>query len=343
MTNASDEYQDDFTKDPYRSRRTGGQSLSFQNDATRSSLDDEHNRSALRKTRERPTYLPYSSMSTVNTKKEESDKEKADLPATTLGDASRTATMTQHGFRQDSLLTTITTTPAATSGLAYYHTHQDATATTMSLCEELRKQQQKQAHGRVPLLTACWLPPKRWCFACLACVLVLVTALVLFFCWPRLPIVTMASMVDTYGLETPDWGPPQTPYYRTTWQLNVTMDNRPNFVPLHIRQMDLTLNLLNNSTYSSLPPTAFATSTIPDLTLHDKQEIYAIFPINATNASLPDLAFVQLYNACGPHIVNNPPALNVSLAITFHFWYFIWLPTLTVYPTDAQGLICPIS
>ncbi|ORX49123.1 hypothetical protein DM01DRAFT_310216 [Hesseltinella vesiculosa] len=238
------------------------------------------------------------------------------------------------GLRQDSLLTTITTaTPSYPFPVAEPH------PTTMSLCEELRKQQQYQHIGWSHHARR-WVC-HRWCLVLLLVFLALAAALVLFFCWPRLPLVAMASTADTFGLDAPDWGPPQSPFYHTTWQLNLTLDNRPNFIPLHLRQVDLVLNMLNyNSDLTIIP---FASTSLSDLTLVAKQDFNAVFAVNytAVSSNLTDPTFAQFYNACGPHMVNNPPALNVSLDITFHFWHFIWLPTLTVHPPDDTGLICP--
>jgi hypothetical protein len=172
-------------------------------------------------------------------------------------------------------------------------------------------------------------------------------------------------MADTFGQEPADWGPPQHPFYRTTWQLNLTFDNQPNFIPLHLIQMDLVLALHpsfwntssvissdGRNTSTQLAATEemeqpFAWATLPDMTLNvdgQHQTVNAIFHIDyvASTSNLTDPTFAQLYNACGPKNINNPPALNVSLHNTFHILHYLWLPTMVIYPSEENdGLICP--
>ncbi|CAO3590432.1 unnamed protein product [Absidia cylindrospora] len=340
---------------------------------------------------------------------------------------------TYKDMRQDSLLTTITTTGRTTSTLVTAHPFLHSTATTLSLSEELRKQKYQDTASCCfwpSLLYPCGEHQRRrpsWRWLCFMgfFFLLSVGGLLLFICFPRLPLVSMAQTADTYGQELAEWGPPQNPFYRTTWQLNLTLDNHPNFIPLHITHMDLVLRLhpsslnattsssssppftdilpgsLNTSTTilssnqshtiprtpsssSSAPPpprltaaaatsttdnvpetspslndeqnttpnkndttVPFAWSTLPSMTLNTdgkNQVVNAIFHIDyvAPTSNLTDPTFAQLYK-CGPHIITDPPALNVSLHITFHILHYLWTPTMTVYPSEGNGLICPAN
>ncbi|KAI8338429.1 hypothetical protein BC941DRAFT_422897 [Chlamydoabsidia padenii] len=256
--------------------------------------------------------------------------------------------------------------------------------TTLSLSEEIRKQKHKQdstgwrrhTSGYLYCCFCCWNDQrgfswKRCCFVIL-CFLLLVTGVLLFICLPRLPQVTMASTANTVGQDL-DWGPPSHPFYRSTWQLNLTLDNRPNFIPLHLLQMDLVLFIHPSTWNSSLPSldafnstttvtnapnnnnsddrmmdiaTPFAWSTLPGMTLNTTpQTVNAIFHIDyvAPTSNMTDSTFAQLYQACGPHLITDPPPLNVSLQITFHLLHYLWLPAITVYPIDDDGLICPVN
>lgn len=293
----------------------------------------------------------------------------------TLSDNSQSLGTMTRDIRQDSLLTTITTT-ANTNRSPFLH----SAVTTLSLSEELRKQKKHQ-HGETgwwnqwPYLILFYpcccgngrRPSWRWLLFMLCCILFCVGGIVLFICLPRLPKVTMAPMADTFGQEPADWGPPQHPFYRTTWQLNLTFDNQPNFIPLHLVQMDLVLALHpsfwntssviasdGRNTTTALATAneeemeqPFAWATLPDMTLNvdgQHQAVNAIFHIDyvASTSNLTDPTFAQLYNACGPKNINNPPALNVSLHITFHILHYLWLPTMVVYPAEENdGLICP--
>ncbi|KAI8335927.1 hypothetical protein BC941DRAFT_471891 [Chlamydoabsidia padenii] len=236
-------------------------------------------------------------------------------------------------IRQDSVLTTITTT--APPRLVH------SAVTTLSMSEAIRKQRNHRCG--------------RWVLFILGCSLFCAGGVVLFICLPRLPLVTMAPMADTFGQEPADWGPPLHPFYRTTWQLNLTFDNQPNFIPLHLVQMDMVLSLRNtsntlassNNMTNGMELVPFAWATLPDMTLKvDRQHetVNAIFHIDyvAATSNLTDPTFAQLFNACGPKNINNPPALNVSLHITFHILHYLWSPTMVVYPSEENdGLICP--
>ncbi|KAI9300025.1 hypothetical protein BJ944DRAFT_273600 [Cunninghamella echinulata] len=179
--------------------------------------------------------------------------------------------------------------------------------------------------------------------------------------------MTLTNIADPYGQETADWGPPDHPFYKTNWQLNITFNNQPNFIPLPIAQMDLTLYIHSSSSSPSpsssisIPPSSISTnnhyysnhsfiyplaySSLPSITLNknETKTLSSLFHIDyaAPTSNLSDPIFAQLYNACGPHLINSPPALNMSLQITFHLLHYLWSSTVDVYPTGGSGLICP--
>ncbi|ORZ24570.1 hypothetical protein BCR42DRAFT_403201 [Absidia repens] len=420
QASVSDAYQND----PYRNRRIQADqnSITWQCPSTRSTQ----------------SYLPYSKGTTQQ-------KQRIILP-TVSSNTTRTNSLEDNGFhnlqdqrvrasrdfRQDSLLTTITTAARVSSSLSPNRPFLHSTMTSLSLSEEIRKQKyQHEANGwrRHPPLSLCgccfgWnrkrRPSWKWIFFVAVCFLLVIGGILLFFCLPRLPEVTMAPMADTYGQDLADyWGPPQHPFYRTSWQLNLTMDNHPNFIPLHLIRMDLVLYIHPSSwnTSSSYPTSSldtttsttnttnttntntslignssitsdalashstkitnaslsspylnndnsnssntdqidtaipFAWSTIPAMTLttdgQRQQVVNAIFHIDyvASSSNLTDPTFAQFYNACGPRgpFILNPPTLNVSLHITFYLLHYIWLPTMTVYPSEGNGLLCPVN
>jgi hypothetical protein len=137
-----------------------------------------------------------------------------------------------------------------------------------------------------------------------------------------------------------DWGPSSHPFYRSTWKLNLTLDNHHNFVPLHLLQTDLVLSIHP----PDLMDTPFAWSSLPEMTLDvGARTVTAVFRIDYAAPTRTDPTFAHLYQACGPHLVTDPPPLNVSLQVTFHILNYPWLATTTVYPTDDAGLICPVN
>lgn len=217
--------------------------------------------------------------------------------------------------------------------------------TSLSLSEEIRKQKHRQdTRWRYTLSTlcccccCCWHDQVgfswKWFWAIVLCLLLLASGILLFVCLPRVPHVSMPATAAAVGQL--DWGPSSHPFYRSTWKLNLTLDNRGNFVPLHLLQTDLVLSIL--------PDTPIAWSSLPDMTLEvGARTVTAVFRIDYAAPTRTDPTFAHLYQACGPHLVTDPPPLNVSLQATFHILNYPTLATTTVYPTDDNGLICPVN
>ncbi|KAI8093315.1 uncharacterized protein BX664DRAFT_384764 [Halteromyces radiatus] len=372
---SSDQITDIYQNDPYRSRRTAAQnSVTWQ--CPSKSIH---------------SYLPYSNYIPQQQKLYDQQEERTRICSLDNGFHVEQEQVTGLDKRQDSLLTTITSTARSPSTLATHHPLLQSTMTTMSLSEEIRKKKYHQTSTSIhSLFLYCCQGRLSWRWVCfiLTCFMLCIGGVLLFICLPRLPIVTMAPTADTFGQESADWGPPLHPFYRTTWQLNLTLDNHPNFIPLHLVQMDLVLFIHpSNNSASSNPDTIpinstinanktttnhitepsfmtsytnnsiinddgqgipFAWSTLPAMTLWtdgQPQVVRTLFHIDyvATTSNLTDPTFAQLYSACGPHLINNPPALNLSLHITFHLLHYLWLPTMTIYPSDGNGLICPTN
>lgn len=316
-------------------------------------------------------------------------------------------------LRQDSLLTTITTT-TSTAPMINHNPCLRSALTTLSLSEELRKQKEqnetidwfsffflcgcfknkekRKKKNKLKKKKKNWRQSRycTWKWICLWITLffLIVGGILIFFCWPRLPFITLANIADPFGQESADWGPPDHPFYKTNWQLNITLNNQPNFIPLNIVQMDLTLNMhfsTNASTFSNLSSSistasslpsidnnsnssnnnninknnnnndnnyknnpftySLAYTTLPSIVLNknETKTLNALFHIDyaASTSNLSDPIFAQLYNACGPHLINSPPALNISLQVTFHLLHYLWSSTVNIFPTGGSGLICP--
>jgi hypothetical protein len=160
-------------------------------------------------------------------------------------------------------------------------------------------------------------------FIFLLCVLGAVAS---FFCWPRTPRVSMGGGAETLNGLPPDWWAgertpipsqdntaiPARPSLRATWQINVTLDNRDNWIPTYIRSLDFVI-------MDSLTLAKFAWASTSTMVLQPN----TILPISLTfnvNYQAPDNmdpTFQNLYNACGPLKKSNDqrPALNVLLKV----------------------------
>ncbi|KAI8393750.1 uncharacterized protein BYT42DRAFT_609519 [Radiomyces spectabilis] len=167
------------------------------------------------------------------------------------------------------------------------------------------------------------------------CVLGAVAA---FFCWPRTPLVILGGRADNVAVTR--WIPENThATMRATWQVNVTLDNRENWIPTHITRLDFAL-------MDSLTLKKFAFGSISSIVLPPRRLINLPVVFNIDYAPVlmgNDPTMQNLYNACGPQKAGAPsPALNVVLHVAFHIFGIIWVPTVAATPPTG-GFLCPPS
>ncbi|KAI9469669.1 MAG: hypothetical protein EXX96DRAFT_587034 [Benjaminiella poitrasii] len=172
-----------------------------------------------------------------------------------------------------------------------------------------------------------------------------------FFCWPRTPRVSMGGGADSLN-GRPDWwngqrtplppadAPiPSRPSLQATWQVNVTLDNRDNWIPIHVNQLDFVM-------VDSLTLAKFAwasTTSGLDLMPGVISPLSLTFNVNYQAADRTDPTFQNLYNACGPQVDGKTqrPALNVLLQVYFHIFGVMWTPVVTATPYTG-GILCPV-
>ncbi|CAO3638596.1 unnamed protein product [Mucor fragilis] len=176
-------------------------------------------------------------------------------------------------------------------------------------------------------------------------------AIATFFCWPRTPRVSMGGGADSLSgapdwwagerqpLPSPDTPVPSRPSLRATWQINVTLDNRDNWIPTHITKLDFVI-------VDSLTLAKFAWASTPsalELAPGTISPISLTFNVNYQAADGTDPTFQNLYNACGPLSDSKQrPALNVLLRVSFHIFGIVWTPLVTATPYTG-GILCPIK
>jgi hypothetical protein len=159
-------------------------------------------------------------------------------------------------------------------------------------------------------------------------------AIATFFCWPRTPRVSIGGRADLINGSPPDWWaearlpipsqdntaiPTTRPSLRGTWQINVTLDNRDNWIPTHIKSLEFVL-------MDSLTLAKFAWAPSPAVVLQpgDISPLSLTFSVNYQAPDDMDPTFQNLYNACGPLKQPNDqrPALNVLLKVYFSLFRF---------------------
>lgn len=156
-------------------------------------------------------------------------------------------------------------------------------------------------------------------------------AITAFFCWPRTPRISMGGGASSVNNEPPDWWAgerlplsaqdntviPSRPSLRGTWQMNVTLDNRDNWIPTHIRSLEFVL--MDSLTLSKF---AWASASTMVLQPNTISPISLTFNVNYQAPDNTDPTFQNLYNACGPLKTTNDqrPALKVLLKVNIFFF-----------------------
>ncbi|KAJ2958261.1 hypothetical protein NQZ79_g6133 [Umbelopsis isabellina] len=171
---------------------------------------------------------------------------------------------------------------------------------------------------------------------CIPCWLVFVVAVVLiwYFCWPRVPTLTIG---DSTVKDGPFWGPNNQPSLQSDWFVNITIDNTANWIPTRINNIAFTV--LDTGTQQVVGTGNTDALTIPGRSV---MPFNLTMNINYTATSTSDQTFNDLYNACGPQKMGAPPQLNIDFQATFNIWGIVWHPVVDAL-TDSDGFDCPLS
>ncbi|GAN01240.1 hypothetical protein MAM1_0005c00672 [Mucor ambiguus] len=192
----------------------------------------------------------------------------------------------------------------------------------------------------------CW---GRRAWVMLAFLAVLVVTVLVFFFWPRIPLIRIEGAINTIPTkvtQTQQGGRTSNVAFESTWLLNITMDNRRNFFTtrfnrIHIIAKDAMTGLLigkglNNNVEAGivvyLPGKAISTIQLP-------------ISVNYQARDSTDATFSNLMRAC--HTNTTMASGHHSLSI--HFWFTLYLfgldwlgykPTLIATPATG-GFFCP--
>ncbi|KAI8348024.1 hypothetical protein EDC96DRAFT_448853, partial [Choanephora cucurbitarum] len=162
--------------------------------------------------------------------------------------------------------------------------------------------------------------------------------LIAYICWPRIPRIHIVNKkADRVG-DPADWGPRQQPYFKAEWQLNITLDNHSSFVPTLIQTMHIILK-----DRDTLQPFAWSTTDSFQL-MPQKSTVMTInLQVDYEPPNITDVTFENLYNACGPQIPAESPALNITMQTTIHISGLIWPFVINLAASDIGGLYCPLN
>lgn len=171
------------------------------------------------------------------------------------------------------------------------------------------------------------------CFGLLVCV-----SVVLAFIWPRLPLMQIEGS-SVWQSPYVSFNPSAT-NYEASWTLDVSTDNRNNYVPI-------TAVIVDTFVRHSLTGTVLGRGQVQNVVFHPTSRYNMPLPIDIGYQSKPDDPLMkQLISACGPGTKGNTTqSLELDFGITIHIWglsYFGYKPTVTLTP-PAGGFVCPFS
>ncbi|CAO3655244.1 unnamed protein product [Mucor fragilis] len=195
--------------------------------------------------------------------------------------------------------------------------------------------------------SCCW---GRRAWVMLAFLAVLMSAVLVFFFWPRIPLIRIEGAINTIPTkvtQTQQGGRTSNVAFESTWLLNITMDNRRNFFTTRFNRIqiiakDAMTGLLigkglNNNVEAGivvyLPGKEISTIQLP-------------ISVNYQARDSTDATFSNLMRAC--HHTNTTTASGHH-SLSIHFWFTLYLfgldwlgyrPTLIATPATG-GFSCP--
>jgi hypothetical protein len=168
--------------------------------------------------------------------------------------------------------------------------------------------------------------------------LIVCISITLAFIWPRLPLLQLQGASLALG-PTVTYNPSATTYV-ASWNLDIAIDNRNNYVPV-------TAVVIDTFVRHSLTGTIFGRGQQNNVVLRPVSQYKMMLPIDINYQAKPDDGVMnQILASCGPGPkLNTTQSLEVDFGITVHIWglsYFGYRPTITLTP-PAGGFMCPFK
>ncbi|CEP13760.1 hypothetical protein [Parasitella parasitica] len=180
---------------------------------------------------------------------------------------------------------------------------------------------------------------------------VVMIAVLFFFIWPRIPLIRIEGAINTIPTkvtQTQQGGRTSNVAFESTWLLNMTMDNRRNYLTTRFNRIQIIVkdtmtglligkgsnNNADDGTAIYLPGRAISTIQLP-------------ISVNYQARDTTDTTFSNLVRACNVNSTTSNEANHHALPI--HFWFTLyffgldWLgykPTIIATPATG-GFFCP--
>ncbi|ORX51896.1 hypothetical protein DM01DRAFT_1336890 [Hesseltinella vesiculosa] len=170
--------------------------------------------------------------------------------------------------------------------------------------------------------------------------MVILGGIATFFCWPRTPVVIIGSYAQRQDPQKGiQWGNTEDkrPWMEAQWLMNITLDNRENWIPTHISKIDFTL-------LDSLTQQPFAVASVADLAIqpHTNTMLANVnFYVHYNSRTDTDTTYQDLYHACFQQKQGQDrPSMNVNMKAVFKYSGILWTSTIVASPPSG-GFLCP--
>ncbi|CAO3595188.1 unnamed protein product [Absidia cylindrospora] len=174
---------------------------------------------------------------------------------------------------------------------------------------------------------------------------ILVFGFLLFLVWPRVPLLRIegASVVSPVEIVQTQQGWMENVMFTTSWLVNVTVDNRQNYIPTRLNKVQL---IVKDAVTNALVGKGTHNDDNMDWVLMDGISTMSLLvTVNYQARDMSDTTFLDLAHACHRTAADLP-----ATSLPLHFWFtlymfgFDWLgftPTIIATPASS-GFFCPV-
>ncbi|KAI8339099.1 hypothetical protein BC941DRAFT_451393 [Chlamydoabsidia padenii] len=173
---------------------------------------------------------------------------------------------------------------------------------------------------------------------CLFCLLVF-GGMFLFLIWPRVPLLRIeaASVISPVEIVQSQQGWMENVLFTTRWLVNVTVDNRQNYLPTRLNKVQV---IVKDAVTNALVGKGI--NEDPVVLMDDISTVSLLITVNYQARDMSDPTLADLVRAC--HRPTLSSALPLHFWITLSMFGFDWLGfTPTVIATPASSSFsCPV-
>lgn len=178
---------------------------------------------------------------------------------------------------------------------------------------------------------------------------IVILGFLLFLVWPRVPLLRIegTSIVTPVEIVQTQQGWMQNVMFTTTWLVNVTVDNRQNYIPTRLNKVQVIVKdaVTNALVGKGSHYDGGGGDATTDLVLMDGiSTVSLLVSVNYQARDMSDATFLDLVHACHRNVNDLPSSLPLHFWITLYMFGFDWLgftPTIIATPASS-GFFCPV-